>query len=216
MAESMSSTRDAVISSASAAAGDTLEKLRRWSWLPILQGLASVLFGVACFTMTNSALAALVAVFGIYAFVAGLLALYGAFTLASQHQKWFGLLVEGILSIAAGILAYRSPGLTAQALLYVVAAWAILRGILQISTAYALRQLLPGEWATAVSGVLSIALGFLLIAYPQQGLLAWVWVIGLYAVGYGVLLVILGVRLRNLGSEMQQSVQSAAAKLGQG
>jgi uncharacterized membrane protein HdeD (DUF308 family) len=174
--------------------------LRRWSWVPIVQGVVSVLFGVACFTATNSALAALVAVFGIYAFIAGILGVYGAFTLASEHQKWFGMLVEGILGIAAAIVAFRSPGLTAQALLYVIAAWVILRGILQISTAYAFRDLVPGEWATAVSGVLSIALGFLLIAYPQQGLTAWVWVIGLYAILYGVLMVILGVNLRKLGS----------------
>jgi uncharacterized membrane protein HdeD (DUF308 family) len=200
MATPVSSTRNAVSSSISSAAMDALQMLRRWSWVPIVQGLASVLFGVACFTATTSALAVLVAFFGIYAFVTGILAVYGALTLASEHQKWFGLLSEGILSIAAGIIAFRSPGLTAQALLYVVAAWAILRGILQISTAYALRRLLPGEWATAMSGVLSIALGYLLIAYPQQGLLAWVWVIGLYALFYGVLMVILGVRLRNLGS----------------
>ncbi len=198
MATPMSSTRNVVSSSVSSAARDTLQMLRRWSWVPIVQGLASVLFGVACFTATRSALAALVAFFGIYAFVAGIMAVTGALTLASEHQMWFGLFVEGILGIAAGIIAFRSPGLTAQAFLYVVAAWAILRGILQISAAYALRRLLPGEWATAVSGVLSIALGFLLITYPLQGLLAWIWVIGLYAIFYGVLLVILGVRLRNL------------------
>jgi uncharacterized membrane protein HdeD (DUF308 family) len=187
-------------SSPASAVSDAFQTVRRWSWVPIVQGVISVLFGVACFTATNDALAALVAIFGIYAFVAGILGVYGAFTLASEHQKWFGLLLEGILGIAAGIIAYRSPGLTAQALLYVVAAWAILRGILAISTAYALRDLLPGEWATAFSGVLSIGLGFLLIAYPQQGLVAWVWVIGVYAILYGVLAVYVGSRLRRLGT----------------
>ena len=200
MSTSMSSARDPVGTSASSAPPDAVQMLRRWSWVPIVTGVLSVLFGVACFTATRDALSALVALFGIYAFVTGILAIFGSFTLASEHQKWFGLLVEGLLGIAAGIIAYRSPGLTAQALLYVVAAWAILRGILQISTAYALRDLLPGEWATALNGVLSIALGFLLISYPQQGIVAWIWVIGVYAIIYGVLTTTVGVRLRNLGT----------------
>jgi uncharacterized membrane protein HdeD (DUF308 family) len=200
MASSISSTGTPMGSSASSAPSDVRSTLQRWSWVPIVQGIASVLFGVACFTATGSALAALVAVFGIYAFLTGLLAVYGAFTLAAEHEKWFGLLVEGLLSIAAGIIAFRSPGLTAQALLYVIAAWAILRGILQISTAYALREILPGEWATALSGTLSIIVGYLLIANPQQGLPALVYVIGVYSLIYGVLMVTLGVRLRKLVS----------------
>jgi uncharacterized membrane protein HdeD (DUF308 family) len=200
MTSPMSSTRNAVGSPASTAAADPLQTVQRWSWVPIVQGVASILFGIACFTATGSALAALVAVFGIYALLTGVLAVYGAFTMASEHQKWFGLLVEGILSIAAGIIAFRAPGLTAQALLYVIAAWAILRGIVQISTAYAFRDVLPGEWATAVSGVLSIVVGYLLIANPQQGLPALVWVVGIYAILYGVLTLTLGVRLRNLVS----------------
>jgi uncharacterized membrane protein HdeD (DUF308 family) len=184
----------------SSAVTDTIQSLRRAAWVPTLQGVVSILFGILAFRATNSALTALVAIFGIYAFVIGIMAIYAAFTLASEHQSWLGMLFEGILGIAAGIIAFRAPGLTAQALLYVIAAWVILRGILAIVTAYALRQLIPGEWATAVSGVLSIFVGYLLIANPQQGQSWIVWVVGIYAILYGVLMVALGNRLRSLAN----------------
>jgi uncharacterized membrane protein HdeD (DUF308 family) len=200
MTTPMPSARNAMGSSISSAVGDTLDSLRRAAWVPILRCVVSIAFGVACFMVPNTALSILLALFGAYAFLAGILGVYWALTLASEHQPWLGLLFTGILGIAAGIIAYRSPGLTAQALLYVIAAWVILRGILDIVTAYALRQLVPGEWATAVSGVLSIALGFLLIAYPQQGLLGWLYVIGIYAILYGILMIALGTRLRKLGT----------------
>lgn len=179
---------------------DPIELLRRSAWVPIVRGVASVLFGAAAFVVPNTALAVLVALFGAYAFLTGILAIYAAVTLATRHQAWLGMLFEGVLGIAAGIIAYRTPELTAVALLYLLGAWAILRGVLEIATAYALRQLVPGEWATAVSGVLSIALGCLLFAYPQSGLLAWVWVIGFYAILYGVLMIVLGSHLRKLGT----------------
>jgi uncharacterized membrane protein HdeD (DUF308 family) len=200
MTTPMPSARGGMGSSISSAVGDTLDSLRRAAWVPILRGVVSIAFGVACFMVPNTALSILLALFGAYAFLAGVMAIYGAIVLASEHQAWLGMLFEGILGIAAGIIAYRSPGLTAQALLYVLAAWVILRGMLEIATAYALRQLVPGEWATAVSGVLSIALGFLLIAYPQQGLLGWLYVIGIYAILYGILMIALGTRLRKLGT----------------
>jgi uncharacterized membrane protein HdeD (DUF308 family) len=200
MTSPMSSARDAGRSPLSSAVADTLQSLRHAAWVPILLGLVSILFGVACFMVPSTALSILLALFGAYAFLAGVLAIYWALTLASEHQPWLGLLFGGILGIAAGIIAYRSPGLTAQALLYVIAAWVILRGILDIVTAYALRQLVPGEWATAVSGVLSIVVGYLLIANPQQGQTWVLWVIGIYAVLYGLLMVAVGARLRKLGT----------------
>jgi uncharacterized membrane protein HdeD (DUF308 family) len=200
MTSPMSSARGATGSSLSSAVSDTLQSLRHAAWVPILLGIVSIAFGVACFVVPGTAVSGLVALFGAYAFLAGILGIYWALTLASEHQPWLGLLFTGILGIAAGIIAYRSPGMTAQALLYVIAAWVILRGILDIVTAYALRQLVPGEWATAVGGVLSIVVGYLLIANPQQGQTWVVWVIGVYAVLYGILMVALGSRLRSLVS----------------
>jgi uncharacterized membrane protein HdeD (DUF308 family) len=200
MTSPMSSARNASGSSLSSVAADALQSLRHAAWVPILLGVVSILFGVACFMVPNTALSVLLALFGAYAFLAGVLAVYWALTLASEHQPWLGMLFGGILGIAAGIIAYRAPGMTAQALLYVLAAWVILRGILDIVTAYALRQLVPGEWATAVSGVLSIVVGYLLIANPQQGQTWVLWVIGIYAVLYGILMIALGTRLRSLVS----------------
>ena len=202
-----STARNPANSSISSGAMDAIQTLRRAAWVPIVQGVVSILFGILAFGATSSALTALMAIFGVYAFLIGIMAIYAAFTLASEHQAWLLMLFEGILGIAVGIIAFRSPGLTSQALLYVIAAWVILRGILAITTAYALRQLIPGEWATAVSGVLSIFVGYLLIANPQQGQSWVVWVIGFYAILYGILMVVLGNRLRSLGSSLEADVR---------
>jgi len=128
---------------------------------------------------------------GAYALAAGVLALCAAVALASDHDAWLGMLCDGCLGIGAGILAYGAPGLTAAAVLDLFAVWAILRGLLEIVVARALRPLLPGEWAPRASGLLSMALGCLLLVCPGSGPLAWLWIAGLYAIPYGLLSVLL-------------------------
>lgn len=107
------------------------------------------------------------------------------------------MLLEALAGIAAGVAALVWPQVTAVALLLVIAAWAILTGILELLAAFRLRRQLEGEWALGLAGVVSIVLGLLLALRPGSGLIAMVWFVGAYAILFGILLVVLGLRLRS-------------------
>jgi uncharacterized membrane protein HdeD (DUF308 family) len=171
---------------------------RNW-WAVSLRGLAGILFGIITFFAPGISLAALVLLFGAYAFADGVLATITAIRRRGA-DRWWLLLFNGLVGIAAGILTLLWPGITALALLYVIAAWALVTGVLEIAAAIRLRKAITGEWLLALSGVLSIALGVMLVLWPGTGALAIVIWIGAYALVFGVLLLALGLRLRALGS----------------
>jgi uncharacterized membrane protein HdeD (DUF308 family) len=169
-------------------------------WTFVLRGILAILFGVLTFLMPGMALVTLVFVFGIYAIADGVFNIVAAF---SRHrppeeaqQPWWALLIQGVLGIIAGVLAFVIPGLTALALLYLIAAWAIVTGAFAVAAAIRLRKHIRGEWVMALTGVLSILFGILLFAFPGPGALAVVLWIGAYAVVLGVMLIALGIRLR--------------------
>jgi uncharacterized membrane protein HdeD (DUF308 family) len=135
--------------------------------------------------------------FGVYAIADGLIAIWTGFARTRESPRWWTFLVEGLLNIGAGIVALIWPGLATVVLIYIIAAWAVLTGILEIVAAVRLRNEITNEWFLALGGVLSIGLGILLFLQPAAGTLAIIWMIGGYALIFGFLLVILGVRLRN-------------------
>ena len=169
-------------------------------WAFVLRGIAAVIFGILTFLMPGMALLTLVFLFGIYAIVDGVLSIVAAFrrTRAPGDPPWWALLILGIVSIIAGALAFLLPGLSAFALLMVIAAWMVVTGVFQIVAAVRLRKQIRGEWVMVLSGVLSIVTGTLIALFPGPGALAMLVWIGAFAVAYGVLLIVLGVRLRRL------------------
>lgn len=170
---------------------------RNW-WALALRGLAAIIFGILAFVWPGITLWALILLFGAYMLVDGVFAIVAAVRVAGEAARWWLLLVEGILGVLAGIVAFAWPGLTALALLYFVAAWAIVTGIFEIVGAIRLRREIEGEWALILGGALSVLFGVLLVAVgPGVGLLSLVWLIGVYAVAFGVLLLILAFRVRN-------------------
>ena len=171
---------------------------RNW-WAVSLRGLAGILFGIITFIAPGISLAALVLLFGAYAFADGVLAIVTAIR-RRGNDRWWMLLLEGLVGVGAGVLTLLWPGITALALLYVIAAWALVTGAFEIAAAIRLRKVITGEWILALSGILSIALGVLLIVAPGPGALAVVIWIGAYAFVFGVLLFALGLRLKGLGS----------------
>jgi uncharacterized membrane protein HdeD (DUF308 family) len=175
----------------------TLETLlAHYWWALVLRGAVAVLFGLMAFIWPGLTLAALVLLFGAYAFVDGIAAFILGIKEYGDRDRWWATLLGGIVSICAGLVTVFMPGLTALALLFVIAAWAIVRGIFDIVAAIRLRHVIEGEWLLALGGALSIAFGCLLVAFPGAGALAVIWWIGAYALMMGAVLIFLGLRLR--------------------
>jgi len=168
--------------------------VRNW-WVPVLRGVLGILFGFLVFAYTRTAIEVFVYLFGAYALIDGVIALALSFDV-SRGRGW--VLLSGIAGIAAGILTFIYPSATAVALVYIVAAWAIITGIFEIIAAFEWRQVLSDMWMLGLAGVLSIILGVLLFSSPGAGLLAWAWLIAIYAIVYGVLYIAAGIRLRSL------------------
>jgi uncharacterized membrane protein HdeD (DUF308 family) len=178
-------------------------------WALALRGVIAILFGLAALLRPGIALAALILLFGAYALVDGVFAIVGIFGgTRSGTPRWL-LLLEGVVGILAGIIAFVFPGLTAIALLYLIAAWAIITGIAEIATAIRLRQEIQGEWALILGGILSVIFGLLLAVLPGVGILSLIWLIGIYAIVFGVLLLITAFQVRrrdHRGEDMPRRV----------
>ena len=187
-----------------------LAQMARSWWAFVLRGVIAVLFGVLAFVYPGVTLEALVLLFAFWALFDGVLALIGSVGAAEAHEPWWPLVLIGLLGVAAGLLTLRWPGITALALLFVVAYWSIFRGVLEIVAAVRLRNLIPGEVWLILAGIASIAFGVLLVIYPGTGLLAVIWLVGIYAVIFGIAQVMLGLRLKNLAGEMPAPARRTA------
>jgi uncharacterized membrane protein HdeD (DUF308 family) len=174
-----------------------LDMLARNWWAVVLRGVVAILFGMMAWIWPGVTLGALVFLWGCYAFADGVLALISAFSGASR-TPWWALGLIGIVSIGAAMVAFVYPGLTAVGLLYVIALWAIVTGVLAVAAAFDLRREIEGEFWLGLAGIVSMMFGAFLIARPGIGGLAVVWMIGSYAVVFGVMLVALGLRARRL------------------
>jgi uncharacterized membrane protein HdeD (DUF308 family) len=165
-------------------------------WALALRGLVAILFGLAALLWPGLILTVLIVLFGAYALVDGILAIVAAFRSSGRGMRRSLLLIEGAIGILFGFLALFSPGLTALALVYVIAFWAILSGIARIVMAIMLRREIENEWSIALSGVLSVVLGIVLILLPAAGLLAYTWLIGLLALVVGIALIYYAFKVR--------------------
>ena len=166
-------------------------------WAVLFRGIVAVVFGVVTFAAPGISLAVLVLLFGAYAFVDGIFGIASALRRRGESDHWGLLLLEGMAGIAAGVVTMFWPGLTAFVLLYLIAAWAIVTGAFEVAAAIRLRKIISGEWLLVLSGLASVGLGALLVAYPGPGALAFVLWIGAYAAVAGVLLIALAFRLRS-------------------
>jgi uncharacterized membrane protein HdeD (DUF308 family) len=185
------------------AAGPMLTNLARaWHWI-VLRGVFAVLFGIFAFIWPGITLAALVLVWGAYAITDGVMALIAAFTMHEEGKPMASLIVVGILGIAAGVVTFIWPGMTALVLLLFIASWAVLMGVFQIAAAIRLRKHIEHEWLFALSGVVSILFGVrLMFLQPMAGALAVVWLIGGFAILFGILLIALGFKLKGLAGRI--------------
>ena len=188
---------------------------RNW-WALVLRGLFAVLFGITAFAWPGITLGALVLLYGAYSLVDGVFAVAAALVGRPRGMPWWALLLEGLAGIAVGIMTFAWPGITALVLLYLIAAWAIVTGVFEIVAAIRLRKEIRGEWMLALSGVLSVLFGIALVVNPGAGALAVVWLIGAYAITFGILLITLGFRLRSFARQVAHRCEHACEGAGGG
>jgi uncharacterized membrane protein HdeD (DUF308 family) len=169
---------------------------KNW-WLLALRGVVAILFGILAIAFPGLALQTFILLFAAYALVDGIAAAISAIQNRNQPNWWVHLL-EGIVSIIAGILAVIYPGLTALILLYIIALWAIVTGVLEIWAAIHLRKEIEGEFWMGLSGVLSILFGVILVLSPGTGILAVLAIVAAYAIVFGIILILLATRLRGM------------------
>jgi uncharacterized membrane protein HdeD (DUF308 family) len=173
-----------------------VEGLARNWWVVALRGLAAIVFGVLTILNPAMSLAVLILFFGAYALADGVFTVIAAVMRRRNEPRWVGLLVSGILGILIGALTFLMPGVTTLILLYLIASWAVVRGILEISAAIKLRKEIQGEFWLILAGALSIVFGGLLFAFPGSGALAVALWIGIFAIVFGIVLMGLAFRLQ--------------------
>ena len=173
--------------------------LSHYWWMLALRGVVAIIFGVLAFVLPGMTLLTLVFLFGGYAIVNGVLALVHALSAPKGCPRFGALILTGIISIVAGVMAFIWPGITALSLVLLIAAWAIVNGIFEIATAIRLRRVIQHEWSLVLAGVLSLLLGFVMLLRPHVGALALVWWIGAFAIMFGMLLIGLAFRVRREG-----------------
>ena len=175
-------------------------------WALLLRGIAAVLFGLAALFWPGLTLFVLIVFFGAYALVDGILAIMAGIR-GSEGSRWL-LLAEGVVGVLAGLVAFFWPGMTALVVLFVISAWASVTGLLKVVMAIAFRRKIENEWLMGLSGVLSVVFGVILGVLPGVGLLSLVWLVGIYALIFGVALIVrasvLGATLRQTGEGLDK------------
>lgn len=170
---------------------------RNW-WVFLLRGILAVIFGILAFIWPGTTLLTLIILFGAYALVDGIFAIIAGVAGYGTTERWWAEVIEGVLGMVIGLMTLLWPGATALVVLYFIAAWAIVTGILEIAAAIQMRRYISGEWLLFLSGAVSVLFGVLLFIFPGAGALSLIAFIGAFAILFGSLLIVLALRLRSL------------------
>ncbi|HEY4449267.1 MAG TPA: HdeD family acid-resistance protein [Steroidobacteraceae bacterium] len=171
--------------------------LSRYWWMTLLRGIFWILFGIVIFARPGISLLSLTFALGVVMFVDGIINAANAFSGRKEHDDWWVLLLVGLAGIGIGLLTFYNPAATALAVVLYVAIWAIATGLLEIVAAVRLRKQIEGEFWLALAGIASVVFGVLLAARPGVGALTILWLIGVYAIAFGVILLLLAFKVRS-------------------
>ena len=177
-----------------------IESLKRHWWVPVIRGIAAIIFGVIAFVYPGLTIATLVLFFGAWVLIDGLFRVVGAIGHRASDPDWGWHIVIGIVGVIVGLLTFHAPQITALALIIYIAAWALMIGATEIAFAIKLRREIKGEWFLILMGLASIVFAILLLWNPIAGAAAVIWLIAWYAVVLGVLAIFFGFRLRSLST----------------
>jgi uncharacterized membrane protein HdeD (DUF308 family) len=173
------------------------DMLSRYWWMTLLRGVFWILFGIAIFAKPDISLYSLTLALGVILLIDGVINVVNAFSGREQNEDWWVLLLLGLTGIGVGVLTFYNPQATAFAVVLYVAIWAIATGLLEVIGAIRLRKQIQGEVWLALAGVASIIFGVLLAARPAAGARTLLWLIGAYAIAFGVMLLLLAFRVRS-------------------
>jgi len=171
--------------------------LSRYWWMTLLRGLFWILFGIVVLATPGISLLSLTLALGIIMFVDGVINVINAFSGRKEHDDWWVLLLVGLAGVGVGILTFYNPAVTALAVVFYVAIWAVATGLLEIVAAVRLRKQIQGEVWLALAGIASVVFGVLLVARPAAGALTLLWLIAIYAIAFGILLLLLAFKVRS-------------------
>jgi uncharacterized membrane protein HdeD (DUF308 family) len=168
---------------------------RSW-WMLALRGILGISFGVLALVWPGLTFLALIALFATYALFSGVVSVIAAVLNRKRDEEWWLVLLLGIVGVSAGVVAILRPDITALALVFFVGAYAMLSGVLDIAIAIRLRRSIRGELLLILTGMVAIVFGVLVFLFPDAGALTLVWMISVYAIATGIMLLVLGLRAR--------------------
>jgi uncharacterized membrane protein HdeD (DUF308 family) len=177
-----------------------IETLKRHWWVPVIRGIAAIVFGVIAFVYPGLTIATLVLFFGAWVLIDGIFRVIGAIGHRGSDPDWGWQIVIGIVGIIVGLLTFHAPQITALALVIYIAAWALMIGATEIAFAIKVRREIKGEWFLILMGLASVIFAILLLWNPIAGAAAVIWLIAWYAVVLGILAIFFGFRLRTLAA----------------
>jgi uncharacterized membrane protein HdeD (DUF308 family) len=164
-------------------------------WAMALRGVFAILFALVAFFVPGATILSLVLFFSAYMLVDGIFGIVAAFRAATHHQRWGLLILEGVVNIAVGVIAFAWPGLTVLFFVTLLAVWSLITGVLVIVAAFRLHPAYGRGWLI-VSGLVSVLFGIALLIAPMVGAVVLTWWLGAYALVFGIALLILAFRLR--------------------
>ncbi len=180
-------------------------------WILVMRGVLGIVFGVLTVVAPIASILAVVILFGAFALVEGLFNVVGFVRTPPGRRRWGAFIFEGIIGIAAGVVTLLWPGISALALVLVIASWAIITGVAAIVAAVRLREEIKGEWLLALNGILSVALGVLMFVNPRAGAVVLILWVGVYAFITGIMFMALGFRLRRRAHRLTPTMRPQPA-----
>lgn len=177
-------------------ANPTIDILAQNWWIILWRGIAALIFGLLTWFNPVITLYVMLLFFGGYAFVDGVLGIIMAIKTRHSHQDWWFLLISAIANLVVGIAVFVMPVISVVVLIYFLAIWAVATGLLQIIVAIGLRKVIKGEGWIILGGILSIIFGVILFMNPIQGGIAITWLMGIYAVVFGIINIVLAFSVR--------------------